>query len=69
MGKSVIVIYGVKEKWGKELRNRVGRWGRRALWKYIEKRKKSCENWEKNGLVVVKGVVERVGEKWGVGRV
>ena len=44
MRESVVVVYGVKEKWGKELRNRVGRWGRRALWKYIEKRKKSDQN-------------------------
>ena len=41
------------------------RWGRQALWEYTEKRKKSGENGGKNGLVVVKGVVKRVGEKLG----
>ena len=39
-----MVVYGMKEKWGKELRKRVGRWGRQALWEYTEKRKKSGEN-------------------------
>ena len=44
MGESVVVVYGVKEKWGKELKNGVRRWGRQALWEYTEKRKKSGEN-------------------------
>ena len=54
-----------ERKMGEELRNGVRRWGCRALWEYIEKRKKSGENGGKNGLVVVKGVVKRVGEKLG----
>ena len=39
-----MVVCGVKEKWGKELKNGVGRWGCRALWESTKKRKKFGEN-------------------------
>ena len=59
---------------GERAVKRVGRWDRRALWKYTEKRKKSCENRGKKCAGCGQGSfregrrkVEE--EKWGLGRV